>query len=71
MRLTWILTGVAILLSGCAAAGSSGTASSGDTVLGYQYQDPLHPRGSAPYSPQAAYNAAHGTYLWPPVENIR
>ena len=68
MRLTWILGGIAISLAGCAAAG---TAERGETRLGYQYQDPLHPGDVAQYSPQAAYNAAHGTYLWPPAQNIR
>ena len=36
--------------------------------LGYHYHDGTHIGGCAPASPQAIYNASHGTWLWPPQE---
>ena len=57
----------AISLAGCMAdAGDPNQA----TVSGYRYHDANHtnlPSGNA--SPQAIYNATHGTWLWPPAEN--
>jgi hypothetical protein len=36
---------------------------------GYWYQDANHAGGrGGGASPQAIYNATHGTYLWPPAE---
>ena len=55
------------LAGGCMAdAGNPDQA----TVPGYRYHDANHtnvPSGNA--SPQAIYNATHGTWLWPPAEN--
>jgi hypothetical protein len=34
--------------------------------IGYHYHDGTHPNDVAQTSPQAMYNAAHGTWLWPP-----
>ena len=57
----------AILLVGCMAdAGNHDQ----PIVPGYRYHDANHtnvPSGNA--SPQAIYNATHGTWLWPPAEN--
>jgi hypothetical protein len=36
--------------------------------LGYRYHDANHPDGVKNASPQAIYNATHGTWLWPPQE---
>ncbi|MGC1411597.1 MAG: hypothetical protein WA864_21935 [Acetobacteraceae bacterium] len=36
--------------------------------LGYRYHDANHPDGVKGASPQAIYNAAHGTWLWPPQD---
>lgn len=56
-----------ILLAGCAAE-PPGT----DQELaarGYWYHDSNHYGGSSGHaSPQAIYNATHGTWLWPPAE---
>jgi hypothetical protein len=37
--------------------------------LGYRYHDANHPDGVSNASPQAIYNATHGTWLWPPQES--
>jgi hypothetical protein len=55
--------GAAILLAGCTV-----TPTEDPARLGYQYHDGIHQSGDAPASPQALYNAAHGTWLWPPAE---
>jgi hypothetical protein len=39
----------------------------GNVVHGYLYHDANHPDGLSPSSPQADYNASHGTWLWPPA----
>jgi hypothetical protein len=57
----------AILLVGCMADGGNHDQ---PIVPGYRYHDANHtnvPSGNA--SPQAIYNATHGTWLWPPAEN--
>ena len=60
-------TAAVMLLAGCMAdAGNSDQA----TVPGYRYHDANHtnvPSGNA--SPEAIYNATHGTWPWPPAEN--
>jgi hypothetical protein len=60
---------IGILLSGCstypmpvAVAGSP---------IGYQYSDANHPNYASLASPAAIYNAAHGTWLWPPAAGGR
>jgi hypothetical protein len=69
MRLRYLWVGAAILLAGC-AAGTDGSVS--DVArTGYLYHDANHPGGSSQASPQAIYNATHGTYLWPPAETGR
>ena len=50
---------VAVLLAGCAA-------DAGPRPPGYLYHDGNHPGGVVGASPQAIYNATHGTWLWPP-----
>jgi hypothetical protein len=57
----------AILLVGCMAdAGNHDQ----PIVPGYRYHDANHTNGpSGNASPQAIYNATHGTWLWPPAEN--
>jgi hypothetical protein len=56
-----------ILLSGCAA--NTGVSDARDVaVYGYLYHDGNHNGGAAQASPQAIYNATHGTWLWPPAE---
>jgi hypothetical protein len=60
----------ALFVTGCAAdSGSSlsASASQGNIVHGYLYHDANHPDGINLSSPQADYNAAHGTWLWPPA----
>jgi hypothetical protein len=55
------------LLAGCAAGGRPF-----DQELardGYWYHDANHEDGGgAQASPQAIYNATHGTWLWPPAQ---
>jgi len=68
MTSRWLACVVAVmLLAGCMAdAGNPDQA----IVPGYRYHDANHtggPSGNA--SPQAIYNATHGTWLWPPAEN--
>jgi hypothetical protein len=61
-----------IFLTGCAAGpGSSLSAASGqgNVVHGYLYHDANHPGGLSLSSPQADYNATHGTWLWPPADS--
>jgi hypothetical protein len=64
-----------LLLAGCATgpgpAVSTAAAQDNIAVPGYHYHDGNHPNGVSQPSPQAIYNATHGTWLWPPVENIR
>jgi hypothetical protein len=60
-----------VLLAGCAAGpGSSLGAAAGqeNVVHGYLYHDGNHSGGASLPSPQANYNANHGTWLWPPQE---
>jgi hypothetical protein len=55
-----------MLLAGCVPEGDPDQA----IVPGYRYHDANHtnlPSGNA--SPEAIYNATHGTWLWPPAEN--
>ena len=70
MNWSYLLCGLAlgIWLTGC----TSDVGASNETaqVPGYRYHDANHtnqPSGVA--SPQAIYNATHGTWLWPPAEN--
>jgi hypothetical protein len=59
-----------IFLTGCAAAPGSSfspSAGQGNVVHGYVYHDANHPDGLSLSSPQADYNANHGTWLWPPA----
>jgi hypothetical protein len=51
-----------LLLAGC-ATGSTGP---GRAPVGYRYYDANHPNAVNGASPQAIYNATHGTWLWPP-----
>jgi hypothetical protein len=55
---------VAMVLAGCAAGAESAT--DAGAPLGYRYHDGNHPNGVNQASPQAIYNATHGTWLWPP-----
>jgi hypothetical protein len=57
-----------ILLTGC-AAGPGASAGQGNAVHGYLYHDGNHPGGISLSSPQADYNANHGTWLWPPEDS--
>ena len=65
MILPVIATGM--LLEGCAASDRAS-----DQYLaahGYWYHDGNHQGGSSgSATPQAKYNAVHGTWLWPPAE---
>ena len=54
--LCWV---VALLLAGCAAQTEPRSP-------GYLYYDANHPNAVSGASPQAIYNATHGTWLWPP-----
>jgi hypothetical protein len=67
MWLRYLSVGAAILSAGC-AAGANGSVS--DVArTGYLYHDANHPGGASLASPQAIYNASHGTWLWPPAAN--
>ncbi len=60
-----------VLLAGCVSSpGASSDAASAQngTPVGYHYYDANHPDGVHGASPQAIYNAAHGTWLWPPQD---
>jgi hypothetical protein len=47
-------------------------AGQGYAVLGYWYHDGNHYNAVAGQpSPQAIYNATHGTWLWPPAAALR
>jgi hypothetical protein len=71
MMFRFLLACVAgFLLAGCTAAPGI-AASQGTVARGYLYHDANHPNGVSQTSPQAEYNAAHGTWLWPPAENDR
>jgi hypothetical protein len=63
--LSCAVTGV--LLAGCAADGRPSDQEL--AASGYWYHDANHPDGSSGHaSPQAIYNATHGTWLWPPAQ---
>jgi hypothetical protein len=68
VRRNLLFVGAVTLLAGCAAE-----ARPSDEELarvGYWYHDANHQGGgSGQASPQAIYNAIHGTWLWPPLEN--
>jgi hypothetical protein len=51
-----------LLLAGCA----TGSTAPSMAPVGYQYYDVTHPSTVTAASPQAIYNATHGTWLWPP-----
>lgn len=59
-----------ILLAGCAAdqdlALNTG-ADGGNPRHTYWYHDANHPDGVSQSTPQAEYNGARGTWLWPPA----
>jgi hypothetical protein len=64
------LCAVGILLSGCTAVYTNpggGFAQNGSPP-GYLYHDGNHPNDFAYASPEAVYNATHGTWLWPPAQ---
>jgi hypothetical protein len=62
----YLLLSVVALLAGCAA--DQENQSCAGAPLGYHFHDGTHIGGCAPASPQAIYNASHGTWLWPPLE---
>ena len=62
----FLLLCVVALLGGCAA--DPGNQACAGAPLGYHYHDNNHIGGCAPASPQAIYNASHGTWLWSPME---
>jgi len=59
---------VVVLLGGCADNSPGVTAEQGSAPRGYWYHDANHPNQVVSPSPQAIYNATHGTWLWPPAE---
>jgi hypothetical protein len=58
---------IGILLTGCVA--NSGVPA-GRAATGYVYHDGNHPNDASVASPQAVYNATHGTWLWGPANNV-
>jgi len=56
-----------LLLTGC-AAGTDGSYDRDIAKYGYRYHDGNHTGGSSQASPEAVYNATHGTWLWPPMD---
>jgi hypothetical protein len=66
-RLVPPLVVISMLLAGCAANG--GRSDDYLATHGYWYHDGNHEGGSSgSASPQAKYNAIHGTWLWPPED---
>jgi hypothetical protein len=62
-----LVIAVGILLGGCAV--SDRPSEEYLAEHGYWYHDGNHQDGaSGSASPQAKYNAIHGTWLWPPAE---
>ena len=57
-----------VLLVGCTDLSSSIAADQGSAPRDYWYHDANHPNQVVSPSPQAIYNATHGTWLWPPAE---
>jgi hypothetical protein len=61
-------TAACVLLAGCGTTRPVTDQELADR--GYWYHDGTHMGGSSGHaSPQAIYNATHGTWLWPPTEN--
>jgi hypothetical protein len=66
-RLVLSVVAVGALLSGCAA--NDRPSEEYLAAHGYWYHDGNHEGGSSgSATPQAQYNAIHGTWLWPPAE---
>jgi hypothetical protein len=67
LRSLLLVTLAGMLLAGCAA--NQPPSDEYLTTHGYWYHDGNHQDGpSESASPQAKYNALHGTWLWPPAE---
>jgi hypothetical protein len=67
VMIRWRLLCVAagILLAGCTERPTDQELA----ARGYWYHDANHMGGSSGHaSPQAIYNATHGTWLWPPAD---
>jgi hypothetical protein len=62
------LLAAAVLLAGCSVDSNPATSVAAQSgVRGYWYHDANHPNDVIGQpSPQAIYNATHGTWLWPP-----
>ncbi len=68
------LCAVVILLGGCAGGSDLSVGAAADPAgapRGYLYHDGNHSNRVVGPSPQAIYNATHGTWLWPPAEEDR
>jgi hypothetical protein len=67
-----VLFALGLLLAGCAQ--TTATAPSIEAAqngpIGYHYYDNQHPNAINNPSPEALYNAQHGTWLWPPATDI-
>jgi hypothetical protein len=57
---------ICILLAGC---GATRPTDQELAARGYWYRDGTTWRSSGHATPQAIYNATHGTWLWPSAEN--
>jgi len=65
------LCALVFLLAGCAQnATAPGIQAAQNGPIGYRYYDNQHPNAVNNPSPEAIYNAQHGTYLWPPSTDI-
>ncbi len=62
------LCALGALLAGCTTAPDAQANAEG-VPPGYRYHDGTHSSWVASPSPQALYNASHGVWLWPPMEN--
>jgi hypothetical protein len=62
------LLAAAVLITGCSVDPnpSPGGVAAPNVVRGYWYHDGNHSNNVVGPSPQAIYNATHGTWLWPP-----
>jgi hypothetical protein len=67
-----LLVALALLLAGCTqnVGIAPGIEAAQNGPIGYRYYDNQRPNAVNNPSPEAIYNAQHGTYLWPPATDV-